>query len=133
MHSAGRKDKSFTPEDREKLRLAGFGWIAPSVYIPCNPTVQDKSQHARDRYPRSEYPFSDELCTFMDRHPEFERSLKLVNRWRFLFVTEIVISKQPPGAFSVTCAGPSDGYLLALDPATGEILATMLLSGSGSD
>lgn len=50
----------------------------------------------REKFPKECYPFSDELCLFMDQHPEFFRSLKLSNPKRFKFIPLIFISHTPP-------------------------------------
>jgi hypothetical protein len=52
---------------------------------------------ARDRYPASRYPLSDQLCAFMDVHPEFHESLKLHNTKRFHFLRCILSSGLPSG------------------------------------
>jgi hypothetical protein len=52
--------------------------------------------NARRRYPAETHVFSDQLCMFMDAHPAFERSLKLVNTSRFHFLGWIITSRTPP-------------------------------------
>lgn len=50
----------------------------------------------RKKYPANQYPFSDELCLFMDNHLEFFHSLKLSNPRRFNFIPLIFTSHTPP-------------------------------------
>lgn len=50
---------------------------------------------ARQNYPAINYPFSDEICLFMDNHPEFLVSLKLSNINRFLYIPLIFTSSTP--------------------------------------
>ncbi|MBI5151356.1 MAG: hypothetical protein HZA34_02150 [Candidatus Pacebacteria bacterium] len=50
---------------------------------------------ARQNFPAASYPFSDEICFFMDNHPEFLTSLKLSNDNRFLYIPLIFISSTP--------------------------------------
>ncbi len=49
----------------------------------------------RDKFPKNQYPFSDELCDFMDNNPEFFCSLKLSNSSRFKFIPLIFTSHTP--------------------------------------
>lgn len=49
----------------------------------------------REKYPSEKYPFSDELCLFFDKHPEFYHSLKLYNEKRFVFIPLIFTSHLP--------------------------------------
>lgn len=51
----------------------------------------------RKKYPKSEFPFSDEICSFMDSSQEFHDSLKLSNTERFLFLRIILTSSLPDG------------------------------------
>lgn len=53
------------------------------------------NQNMRTKYPEDKYPFSDELCNFMDQHPEFHDSLKLANPKRFKFIPVIILSHTP--------------------------------------
>lgn len=50
---------------------------------------------ARQDYPPNRYPLSDELCLFMDNHPEFRNALKLSNTNRFLYIPFIFTSHPP--------------------------------------
>ncbi|MBI2887516.1 MAG: hypothetical protein HYY02_09935 [Chloroflexi bacterium] len=52
---------------------------------------------SRERFPKDQYPFSDELCYWMESHPEFYRSLKLSNPGRFVFIPYMIISHLPDG------------------------------------
>lgn len=51
---------------------------------------------ARNKFPKPEYPFSDELCNFLDAHPEFFNSLKLSKPGRFEFIKLIFTSHTTP-------------------------------------
>jgi len=50
---------------------------------------------ARLKYPKKNYPFSDELCNFMDKEPDFYNSLKIVNTNNFIFIPIIITSHTP--------------------------------------
>ena len=49
----------------------------------------------REKYPPNEFPFSDEICAFMDSNPSFYDSLKLANTTRFTFLPRILTSSFP--------------------------------------
>jgi hypothetical protein len=49
----------------------------------------------REKYPKEYFPFSDEICTFMDLHPCFHDSLKLAETGRFTFLRVILTSFLP--------------------------------------
>jgi hypothetical protein len=51
----------------------------------------------REKYPAKEFPFSDEICAFMDSNPCFHDSLKLANTTRFVFLPLILTSFLPGG------------------------------------
>jgi len=55
------------------------------------------SMNSREKFPKDKYPFSDELCNFMDQHPEFFQSLKLAKPNRFVFIPIIFTSHLPVG------------------------------------
>lgn len=50
---------------------------------------------ARQDYPANNYPFSSEMCLFIDNHPEFLRALKLSNTNRFQYIPLIFTSSTP--------------------------------------
>lgn len=50
---------------------------------------------ARAIFPKKNYPFSDELCDFMDREQDFYGSLKISQPERFVFVPIIFTSHTP--------------------------------------
>jgi hypothetical protein len=50
---------------------------------------------ARLKYPKKNYPFSNELCEFMDKEPDFYNSLKIVNTNNFIFIPIIITSHTP--------------------------------------
>lgn len=50
---------------------------------------------SRAKFPIKKYPFSDELCLFMDKNPKFFNSLKLANSKRFEFIPLIFTSHTP--------------------------------------
>lgn len=49
----------------------------------------------RDSFPKEKYPFSDELCNFMDSNPDFYNSLKISRPERFVFIPIIFTSHTP--------------------------------------
>jgi hypothetical protein len=49
----------------------------------------------RQDFPANEYPFSDQLCNFMDAHADFFDSLKLANYTRFKLIPIIAITHTP--------------------------------------
>lgn len=49
----------------------------------------------RQKYPENKFPFSDELCAFMESNPEFYNSLKIANTERFYFLKPILTSFVP--------------------------------------
>jgi len=51
---------------------------------------------SRQDFPANRFPFSDEICLFMDNHPEFKNSLKIVNPNRFKYISLIFTSHTPP-------------------------------------
>lgn len=50
----------------------------------------------RQKYPATDFPFSNALCAFMDTNREFYKSLKLSNDARFHFLRIILTSMTPP-------------------------------------
>lgn len=50
---------------------------------------------ARQRYPANKYPFSDELCLFMDKHQDFLQSLKIERSDRFHFLQPLAVISLP--------------------------------------
>ncbi len=52
---------------------------------------------ARTRYPATAFPFSDDLCAFMDAHPAFEKSLKVAKPARFDLIPIAITSHLPHG------------------------------------
>lgn len=53
--------------------------------------------NARVLFPKKHYPFSDELCAFMTREPNFYNSLKISLPQRFIFIQCMIISRTPCG------------------------------------
>jgi len=53
--------------------------------------------NSRKKFPKKYYPFSDELCAFMDREVDFYNSLKISQPKRFVFVRIIFTSHTPAG------------------------------------
>lgn len=51
----------------------------------------------RQDFPPNDYPFSNELCDFMDAHTDFFDSLKLANDTRFKLIPIIAITHTPNG------------------------------------
>jgi hypothetical protein len=49
----------------------------------------------RKRFPPDKYPFSDDLCNFIDAHPETEAALKLSSPGRFVTIPLIFTSGLP--------------------------------------
>ena len=49
----------------------------------------------RKKYPKDKFPFSDDLCEFMENHSEFYKSLKLYKSKRFIFIPVIGLSHLP--------------------------------------
>ena len=49
----------------------------------------------RTKYPKTYYPLSDELCSFMDNNNNFTSSLKLSNTSKFEFIPIIFTSHLP--------------------------------------
>lgn len=50
---------------------------------------------SREKYPKYQFPISDEFCAFMDLQPCFFNSLKLSNEDRFTFLPVILTSFLP--------------------------------------
>lgn len=50
---------------------------------------------SRDRFPPTYYRFSDELCAYMDRNPDFLKSMKVNKPKRFVCFPMIITSSSP--------------------------------------
>jgi len=50
---------------------------------------------ARERYPSDKYPFSDQLCCFMDKHTDFFNSLKIEKNDRFKYLQPLAVIYLP--------------------------------------
>lgn len=64
----------------------------------CNQSFQYffEGLRSRERFRGKRFPFSNELYDFMDQHPEFLESLKILNP-RFYFLPQVILSTQPLG------------------------------------